>query len=104
MDNARIHKGSEVDELIEKFGMLFRHALSFIHLIIDVRLIYLPPYSPDLQPIEEAFSKVKHFIRRNCDVFGYVTTDFRLIYDMQEVFDIITPSDALGYFMHAGYI
>lgn len=41
---------NQVSELIEKAGSL---------------LIYLPPYSPDMNPIEEAFSKEKHFIRMN---------------------------------------
>jgi hypothetical protein len=89
MDNAKIHHGEEVRDLIERFG---------------VHLIYLPAYSPDFQPIEEAFSKIKHFIRRNNDIFGSLDADAGLLYDMQEVLNIITASDALGYFRHAGYI
>lgn len=49
-DNVAIHRMNQVSELIEKAGSL---------------LIYLPPYSPDMNPIEEAFSKEKHFIRMN---------------------------------------
>jgi hypothetical protein len=70
-----------------------------------VRLVFLPPYSPDLNPIEEAFSKIKSWIRKNNDLFFYgpdVDTAAR-IYDMQEAMNIITESDAIGYFIHAGY-
>lgn len=67
-----------------------------------VRLEYLPPYSPDLNPIEEAFSKVKHWIRRHQDYYSRAVDD-EIFYDMWEVLQIITPSDAEGYFFHSGY-
>lgn len=67
-----------------------------------VRLEYLPPYSPDLNPIEEAFSKIKHFIRRH-HMYYLATRGNGVIYDMIEVLDIITPDDAAGYFANAGY-
>jgi hypothetical protein len=67
-----------------------------------VRLEYLPPYSPDLNPIEEAFSKIKAFIRRNCDVF-LASPQAGIMYDMLEAMSIITGEDAEGYFIHAGY-
>jgi len=47
MDNASIHHVEPAVELIEEHGAM---------------LHFLPPYSPDLDPIEEAFSKVKHFL------------------------------------------
>ena len=49
MDNLSLHKGERVHELIEERGC---------------KLLYLPPYSPDLDPIEEAFSKVKGLLRK----------------------------------------
>ncbi len=49
MDNLSAHKGGRVRELVEGRGC---------------ELVYLPPYSPDLNPIEEAFSKVKGLMRR----------------------------------------
>ncbi|KAG2752542.1 hypothetical protein P692DRAFT_201707379, partial [Suillus brevipes Sb2] len=61
---------------------------------------YLPPYSPDLNPIEEAFSKIKAFIRWHQDYF--LASD-SIIFDMYEAMSIITASDAAGYFIHAGY-
>ena len=48
MDNFSAHKGERVRKLIEDRGC---------------QLLYLPPYSPDLNPIEEAFSKVKRLLR-----------------------------------------
>ncbi|KAF8841894.1 hypothetical protein BDN67DRAFT_870238, partial [Paxillus ammoniavirescens] len=64
-------------------------------------LEYLPPYSPDYNPIEEVFLKIKAFIRHNQDLFS--TNVDSLIYDMFIVMDVITESDAIGYFMHTGY-
>jgi transposase len=70
--------------------------------LLGVRIEYLPPYSPDLNPIEEAFSKIKHWLRRHQDYYC-VTTDDGILFDMYEVLEIITPEDAEGYFVHAGY-
>lgn len=71
-------------------------------ILAGVRVEYLPPYSPDLNPIEEAFSKIKHFIRRNQDYFAAVGGD-GIFADMLDVLDIVEPEDAEGYFIHAGY-
>jgi transposase len=73
-----------------------------MHLPVGVCVEYLPPYSPDLNPIEEAFLKVKHFIRRRHNYYSK-TQDDGIVYDMLEVLDIITAEDAVGYFAHAGY-
>lgn len=81
-------------------------SLSFFEILLnvipDVRIEYLPPYLPDFNPIEEAFSKIKAFIRRNNDIFA-ASIGAGLIYDMKIAMEIITPWDAQGYFMHAGY-
>lgn len=65
-----------------------------------VRIIFLPPYSPDLNPIEEAISKIKAWIRRNYDLFS---PGDGMLFDVQVAMDVITPEDAEGYFFHAGY-
>jgi transposase len=65
-----------------------------------VRVVFLPPYSPHLNPIEEAISKIKAFIRRNYDLF---TPGDEILYDVKIAMEIITPQDAEGYFFHAGY-
>ncbi|KAF8833570.1 hypothetical protein BDN67DRAFT_916694, partial [Paxillus ammoniavirescens] len=64
-------------------------------------LEYLPPYSPDLNPIEEAFLKIEAFICHHQDSFPSQVDG--LIYNMYTAMDIITESDAMGYFIHAGY-
>lgn len=67
-----------------------------------VTIEYLPSYSPDLNLIKEAFSKIKHFIRRH-NIYYNLTIGDGILFDMYEVIDIITPEDADGYFLHAGY-
>lgn len=73
----------------------------FTNLYAGVCIEYLPPYSPDLNPIEEAFSKIKAFIRRHGDVLLHEGDG--LLFDLMEIMDIITEEDAIGYIMHAGY-
>ena len=70
---------------------------------IGVRIEFLPPYSPDLNPIEEAFSKIKYFLRRNQAYYGGSECGDAIMYDLYEVCEIITADDAHGYFMHGGY-
>jgi transposase len=83
MDNLSSHKGPEVKALIESAG---------------ASLLYLPPYSPDLNPIEPAFSKLKGLMRSA----GHRSVD-ALWSDMQRILDRITPRDARGFFRHCGY-
>jgi transposase len=61
-------------------------------------LLYLPPYSPDLNPIEEAFSKVKALLRRT----GARTRE-ALIEAMGRALEAVTDEDARGFFEHRGY-
>lgn len=83
MDNLSSHKGERVTELIESVGA-------------EVR--YLPPYSPDLNPIEMIFAKIKQLLRS----LACRTVD-RLWQAMQSVLDRVTPSDAINCFAHSGY-
>jgi transposase len=83
MDNLSSHKGSRVRELIEERGC---------------ELIYLPPYSPDLNPIEEAFAKLKALLRR-----AGARTCEALIEAIGRALDALTASDARGFFEHRGY-
>ena len=83
--------------------VIFLITLQHLSLIafIGVRIEYLPPYSPDLNPIEEAFSKIKAFIRRHGSLL--VHEGDGMLFDLMECMDVITASDAIGYFTHAGY-
>lgn len=62
------------------------------------RLWHLPPYSPDFNPIEEAFSKVKHLLRR-----AKARTDEALRAATWAAFAAITTADIAGWFAHCGY-
>ena len=62
------------------------------------RFLPLPSYSPDFNPIEEAFSKVKHFLRR-----AEARTDDDLRAATWAAFATITTADAAGWFTHCGY-
>ncbi len=61
-------------------------------------LLFLPSYSPDLNPIEEAFSKIKNILRK----LGARTHE-ALLEAMEEALSKVTPSDAAGWFDHCGY-
>ncbi len=83
LDNLGAHKGERVRELIEQRGC---------------ELLFLPPYSPDLNPIEEAFSKVKGLLRR-----AGARTRKVLIEAMGRALDAVTAEDTQGFFEHCGY-
>jgi transposase len=83
MDNLSAHKGGRVKEIIEGRGC---------------ELAYLPPYSPDLNPIEQAFSKVKGLLRR-----AEARTRESLIEAMGRALEAVSGRDARGFFGHCGY-
>jgi len=62
------------------------------------RLVYLPPYSPDLNPIEEMWSKVKNFLRG-----AKARTWDELLRAMADALKTVTQKDCIGYFRHCGY-
>jgi transposase len=84
MDNLSAHKGEKVRELIEERGCEL--------------LLYLPPYSPDLNPIEQAFSKMKALMRKS----GARTRE-ALIGAMGDALSAITARATCGFFGHCGY-
>ncbi|KIM74430.1 hypothetical protein PILCRDRAFT_80091, partial [Piloderma croceum F 1598] len=62
---------------------------------------YLPPYSPDFNPIEQAFSAIKaHLRRQGLGFFGLQG----LYYELYRACDVITPESTWGFFAHSGYI
>ncbi len=83
MDNLSAHKGGRVKEIVEGRGC---------------ELVYLPPYSPDLNPIEQAFSKVKGLMRK-----AEARTREALVEAMGWALDALTSRDARGFFGHCGY-
>jgi transposase len=83
MDNLTAHKVAGVSEAIEAKG---------------AKVLYLPPYSPDYNPIEKLWSKLKEFVRRCC-------TNTRELFDqaVARAMDSISSSDLAGWFRHCGY-
>ena len=61
-------------------------------------LVFLPSYSPDLNPIEEAFSKVKGIVRK-----AGARTREALVEAIARALAAVTPDNAAGWFAHAGY-
>jgi transposase len=84
MDNLSTHTGEKVRQAIEAQGC---------------QLLFLPSYSPDLSPIEEAFSKLKAFLR----CVGARTPE-ALQEAIGQALLTITDQDALGWFTHCGYL
>ena len=83
MDNLSAHKVAGIEDLIQACG---------------AHLLYLPPYSPDFNPIELAWSKVKTILRRL-----KARTFPDLIEALKQALLAITPQDIQGWFAHCGY-
>ena len=83
MDNLSSHKGPKVRQMIEAAG---------------ANLLYLPPYSPDLNPIEMAFAKLKALLRKAAE-----RTVAGLWDAIGQLLDSITPQECANYFRAAGY-
>jgi transposase len=83
MDNLGAHRTKRVRELIEERG---------------AELVYLPAYSPDYNPIEEAFAKIKNLLRKAAG-----RAKEALVEAIGAALSEISARDARGYFEHAGY-
>jgi transposase len=84
MDNLGAHKVAGVRDAIEARG---------------ARLLYLPPYSPDLNPIEQAFAKLKALLRT-----AATRTVDALWHAIGHALDAFTPAECAHYLAHAGYV
>jgi transposase len=83
MDNLSSHKGPRVEQLIEAAGAELR---------------YLPPYSPDMNPIEKAYSKLKSFLRKISE-----RTIAGLMNALETCAHIFKPVECVNYFKVCGY-
>jgi len=84
LDNLSAHKVKGVRSAIEAVG---------------AELLYLPPYSPDLNPIEQAFAKLKALLR----TAARRTVD-ALWWAIGHALDAFSPAECANYFAHAGYV
>jgi transposase len=83
MDNLSSHKNIEVRQIIEAAG---------------AKLLYLPPYSPDLNPIEQAFSKLKAHLRKAAE------RSIPALWDrIGTILDNFSAAECENFFRHAGY-
>ena len=83
LDNASIHKGRVIDDLAARY---------------QIRIVYLPAYSPDLNPIEKSFSKVKAVLQRDrgrCKP---------LVDDIKTATMSVTKEDVAGWFRGCSYV
>lgn len=88
LDNAYIHHTHRPIELIQSVGAL-------VH--------FIPPYSPDLDPVEELFSKVKVCLKENDEAIQ--AADESAVMDfVHAAFSTATPDDCYAWFKHAGYV
>jgi transposase len=84
LDKLGAHRPKRIRELIEERG---------------AELVFLPSYSPDLNPIEEAFSKIKNILRK----VGAARTHEALLEAMSGALSAVMPWEAAGWFDHCGY-
>jgi transposase len=84
MDNLKTHKVDGVEDAIKS---------------AKASVLYLPPYSPDLNPIEEMWSKIKAYLRK-----VKARLSDTLISAINDAFASVTATDMSGWFTHAGYI
>jgi len=83
MDNLSAHQSPQIDEFLESVG---------------VRVIRLPPYSPDFNPIEMAISKIKIYLR------SLARRSIGALFNaIDDALKLIRPTDALNYIAHCGY-
>ena len=83
MDNLGSHKGKAVRALIRAAG---------------AKLFFLPKYSPDLNPIEQVFAKLKHFLRK-----AAARTAQAICAAIGEILGTFTPDECTNYFKNSGY-
>ena len=84
LDNLATHRNKEAEKTLREHGCWF---------------LYLPPYSPDLNPIEQAFSKLKSHLRR---IGARTFTD--MFEAIGQICDLYDPTECSNYFRTAGYV
>jgi transposase len=101
LDNCNIHHSKEVHALVEDEAGMFRSyyaatLVSYSMFFLGCKLVFLPPYSPDLNPIEQAFSAIKVYLKRFCNEFTFSIIDGAC--------QNISSESAWGFFCASGYV
>jgi transposase len=106
LDNCWIHHSEAVHQLIEVdcgmwFCSYFQLSTQLLDTLLVCKLLFLPPYSPDFNPIEEAFSSIKAYLRRhNADNFAKLAP----VASLQAACFSVAAENAAGWFRHAGWM
>lgn len=107
MDNASAHHFEGLQEMVEARCMPLLLVILTNISFRGIQLLYLPPYSHDFNPIEEGFSAMKSWIRRNRDYIlgemarGPVCDPHAMLWDL--VFVSMTPEKIVGWYRDSGY-
>jgi transposase len=110
LDNCAIHKGAEIRELVESRSVI-KTSNSTAHQSVSsgMLIVFLPPYSPDFNPIELAFSSIKAHIRAHDAKFrhllsGRADVHSELLMELVNAIYTVTPEKARGWFRHCHYV
>ena len=85
MDNCSIHHVQEIKDFIENLGIV---------------ILFLPPYSPDYNPIEELFSYLKHYLKEHEDLIQVFSTPVPVI---EEALESVTSTKCNHWISDSGY-
>jgi transposase len=103
MDNSAIHKSQAVREIIQAMGKpIFPRYTLFSYNSEGCSIVFLPPYSPDLNPIEESFRAVKAWLRRHWRRRGMESDEPELM--LYEATATVTPEKSQRWIAQSGYI
>lgn len=111
LDNSSIHHVQEVEDIASSRSacLIAQHPCHTDQSPLNsgIRIIYLPGYSPDLNPIEEAFACYKAHIRRCGTQYRSVAqlgSRSTIMSFLHQAIEVLTPRKALGWFRHSGYV
>jgi transposase len=110
MDNARIHKHPDIIELIESQYVCSLVCCLYAHFIFilfrGMRVLFLPPYSPDYNPIELAFSAIKSYVKREQVLArdGNDEDDTHVYTHLLQAAFAVSSDHAQGYYHKCGYL
>lgn len=85
MDNCSIHHVTEIQQLFDQVGIL---------------VVFLPPYSPEYNPIEETFSYVKYYLKQHDEFLQHISNLEAIV---KAAFESITPAHCNAWIDHCGY-
>jgi transposase len=108
MDNAAIHKTNNIHEHVQSQYVFLIPSYYLLTMFRNsgMRILYLLPYSPDFNPIEEAFSSLKRHIQHNDLLFrdALKSLDTATSALVAAAYQVMTPENAAGWYKDCGYL